>query len=40
MEVIKLLKIVTKTLQNLYFQFHTFGADMLEKQEHLVERIS
>ena len=34
MEVIKLLKIMTKTLQNLYFQFHTFGDDILEKQKH------
>lgn len=34
MEVIKLLKIMTKTLQNLYFQFHTFGNDMLEKEKH------
>jgi len=33
MEVIKLLKIVTKTLQNLYIQFHTFGDGMLEKQK-------
>lgn len=32
MEVIKLLQIMTKTLQNLYFQFQTFGNDMLEKQ--------
>lgn len=25
---------MTKTLQNLYFQFHTFGDDMLEKEKH------
>lgn len=25
---------MTKTLQNLYFQFRTFGGDMLEEQKH------
>lgn len=33
-KVIKLLKITTKALQNLYFQFHTFGDDMIEEQKH------
>lgn len=29
---------MTKTLQNLYFQFHTFGDGMLEKQKHKLKQ--